>query len=132
MAPLSSSFLSLPFPPPHVIYRIMTLPSLILSAFTIKCIFPGIPRLRTRPTGNSSHLGLTMIPTSVSGLHELANLFPRFQRPRWIRLPSHLLRLNIPLATDLCSHARTRFAFLVRIPVICTRIFWVKQEHTRR
>jgi len=43
--------------------------------------------------------------------------------------------IEYPLATDsllLGSHTRTRFAFLVCIPVICTRISWVKQEHTRR
>jgi len=50
-----------------------------------------IPALRTHPTGNSLHVGLTKIPTSEFGTHELANSFPSFQRPTCIALPSHLL-----------------------------------------
>ena len=63
---------------------------------------------------------------------ELANLFPSFQRQRCIGLPSHLLSLTIPLATDsllLGSDMRTQYASLMPIAVICTVRFWVKKLH---
>ena len=79
------------------IYGITTLPSFILSALTIKCILASIPHRGTHPTGNSFHVCLKKTPTSESGTHELAILFPSFQRPRWMELPSHLF-WPIPLA----------------------------------
>jgi len=45
----------------HVIYGITTLPGFVLSALTIKCIFPDltrIPYLNTHPTENSLHVSL--------------------------------------------------------------------------
>ena len=48
-------------------------------------------RKHIHPTGNSSHVGLSMTSTSESGTHELAISFPSFQRPKWIILLSHLL-----------------------------------------
>ena len=76
-------------------------PCLILFTLMIKCRFFGY--MSTPPTGNSSHLGLTMPPISDSGTHELANSFSSFQCPRCIGLPSHLLGLNIPWRQTHCS-----------------------------
>ena len=111
-----------------VIHGITTLPSLILSTLTIKCISVG--HLCSHLTGNYPHVGPPMTPMSESGTHELASSFPSFQCPSRMTLPSHLLPLTIPSPTDsllLCSNLRTQFASLMSITVICMVKFWVKK-----
>ena len=81
-------------PPPNVIHGITTPPSLIMSTFTIKCIFTAISHLITHPMVNSLHVGLTMTPTSRSGIHRLAISFPTFMVNK-IALSSSLINHSL-------------------------------------
>jgi len=115
-----------------VIHGIMTLPNFILSTLlTFQCIFT---RMSAHPMGDSLHAGLGMTLTSESGTHEQADSFPSFQRPRCMQWSSHLLWLNIPLATDSSLFGlktNTQYISLMSILVICTLLkFWVEEAQT--
>jgi len=56
---------------------------------------PSVYSLSIHSMGSSVHVGLSLIVTSKSGMHELASSFASFQRLWWMELPSHLLLLNI-------------------------------------
>jgi len=94
LAPNGLPLSSFPFPnlTLHVIRGITTMPSLTVSNLTIKCISTGNPHyLCIHLTGNTSHVGLGVITMSESGTHELINSFTSFQRPGWMKSPSHLI-----------------------------------------